>query len=138
MTASVIGQHCTIGAGAIISHSYIFDNTVIGAGVVVERSIIGSDVHIGDRSSVEQGCLVGDGVILGRNAKLRSFERLSVKMDSQDDESDEDSEEEEAESLEGKNSLLFYAYIFTVIYRASSYTWSKFECENLAPRQAKG
>jgi translation initiation factor eIF-2B subunit epsilon len=79
-----------------ISHAYIFDDTHIDAGTVVEHSIIGSGVKIAEDCTIKRGALVGDGVILGKGAHLRPFERVSRKRgQSEDEESDDEWEEVE-------------------------------------------
>ncbi|KAK2466994.1 hypothetical protein APHAL10511_001252 [Amanita phalloides] len=100
--ASVIGRGCTIGPGTVINNSYIFDNTQIGSNCVIERSIIGSNVHIKNDSNVPKGCLIADSVVLGPNAKLEPFNRLSARRGSlkgvplDDEEYDSDVAEVEA------------------------------------------
>lgn len=124
VSASVVGQHCTIGAGAVISQSYIFDGTVIGAGVHVEKSIVGANVRIGDKSAVQRGCLVGDGVVLGRNASLRPFEKVSVKLEGEDNDSDEDSDAEEADSVDGEAATsTSRSTLMSAVHRAKAYSW---------------
>ncbi|KAI1794494.1 nucleotide-diphospho-sugar transferase [Ganoderma leucocontextum] len=118
--SSVIGQRCTIGPGAVLRDAYIFDDTHIGTGAVVEGSIIGARVRLGDGARVPRGCLVADGVVIGANAKLRKFERVSKKRearlpsegngsDGDDEESDSELEEieahqEDAAHIVGKDS----------------------------------
>ena len=79
MYASVIGQRCTIGPGAVLRDAYIFDDTTVGAGCVVEGSIVGTRVSLGDNARVPRGCLIADGVVIGAGAKLRNFERVSKR-----------------------------------------------------------
>ncbi|KAI9065143.1 nucleotide-diphospho-sugar transferase [Trametes sanguinea] len=95
--ASVIGQRCTIGPGAVLRNAYIFDDTHIGAGCVVEGSIVGARVRLGDRCSVPRGCLIADGVVIGEGAKLRKFERVSRKREALKAEHPEDADEEDEE-----------------------------------------
>lgn len=104
----MIGQNCNIGAGTIIKNSYIFENTIIGARCVVERSIIGAGVVVKDGSHVPLGCLIAEGVVIGPDAMLDPYERLSVKRneiigaggfgDGIDDNDDDDSDIEEVEA----------------------------------------
>ncbi|KAF9567546.1 nucleotide-diphospho-sugar transferase [Agrocybe pediades] len=100
VNASVIGQRCTIGAGSTVTSSYIFDSAVIGANCTVERSIIGAGVVIKDGSHIPRGCLIADDVVIGPNAVLQPFERLSAPRDDADVEVEEDgdSDIEEVES----------------------------------------
>ena len=98
--ASVIGQRCTIGPGAVLRDAYIFDDTHVGAGAVVEGSIIGARVTLGDGARVPRGCLIADGVAIGANAKLRKFERVSKKREerSQNEGDGSDGDDEESDS----------------------------------------
>ena len=107
----MVGQNCTIGAGSIIKNSYIFENTIIGARCVVEKSIIGAGVMVKDGSHVPLGCLIAEGVVIGPDAMLDPYERLSVKRNEvigagrgdkdkvDDDDDDSDIEEVEASGL---------------------------------------
>ncbi|KAJ7452519.1 nucleotide-diphospho-sugar transferase [Mycena galericulata] len=110
ITGSVIGQNCIIGAGTIIDGSYIFDGTVIGPQCVVKRSIIGAGVTIKEKTRIEKGCLVGDGVMVGPLAVLDPFERLSKRRDQtalaeEEEEDDSDIDEIEA-NQDGASSIL--------------------------------
>ncbi|KAJ4488105.1 nucleotide-diphospho-sugar transferase, partial [Lentinula aciculospora] len=111
--SSVVGQNCFIGAGAIVDNSYIFSGTTIGPGCVIERSIIGSDVNIKENTQIDKGSLVSDGVIIGPNAHLEAFGRLSKKRgsetvvneDGEDEDEYADSEEEEVEAAQDSIEL---------------------------------
>ena len=76
---------------------------------MIEESIIGENVKIGDGSRIERGCLVADGVVLGKNARLGPFDRVSKKREIEgkatkgkehEDEDDDEEEEEEDSELE--------------------------------------
>ncbi|EPT06121.1 hypothetical protein FOMPIDRAFT_1044583 [Fomitopsis schrenkii] len=95
ISGSVIGQRCKIGPGAVLKGAYIFDDTEIEAGALVENSIVGSGVRIGEGSTVRTGCLVADGVVLGKNARLARFDRVSRRRDLVDGESTDGEEDEE-------------------------------------------
>ncbi|KAG1803652.1 nucleotide-diphospho-sugar transferase [Suillus plorans] len=103
VTASVLGQRCIVGAGSIVRNSYLFDGAVIGPNCVVEHSIIGSGVHIKERTHVERGCLIADGVVVGPQAKLAPFSRLSKRRQDSDEEDEEfeDAEEHFEEEEDG-------------------------------------
>lgn len=103
ISGSVIGQRCKIGPGAVLKGAYIFDDTEIGAGALVENSIVGSGVWIGESSIVRTGCLIADGVVLGKNARLVRFDRVSRRRDLVDGEStDGEEDEEEWEMVEAR------------------------------------
>lgn len=106
IVASVIGQNCRIGAGSTVRNSYLFEGAVIGEGCTVERSIIGADVQIKDRTHVARGCLIGDGVVVGPDAVLQSFERLSKRRSADDVAADEDDDDSDIEEVEASAYLL--------------------------------
>lgn len=93
---SVIGENCTIGVEAVIKDSYIWDGAIIEDKCVVEQSIIGSGVCVKSGSKIRRGCLVADGVIMGPNADLKPFTRVSPKLDEELEEGN-DSELEDME-----------------------------------------
>ncbi|KIY68593.1 nucleotide-diphospho-sugar transferase [Cylindrobasidium torrendii FP15055 ss-10] len=97
ITSSVIGQDCIIGAGSVIVDSYLFDGVVVGPECVIEKSIIGERVVIKDSCHIPRGCLVGDDVVVGPEAQLEPFDRLS-KRRGEDDDDEEDSDVEELEA----------------------------------------
>ncbi|PPQ70755.1 hypothetical protein CVT25_000076 [Psilocybe cyanescens] len=104
--ASVVGEKCTIGAGSIIRNSYLFENVAIGANCHVEQSIIGAGVQIKEGSRIPKGCLIADGVIIGPNATLEPFERLSVKRNKADIEADEDGDDSDVEEVEASQDSI--------------------------------
>ena len=109
ISGSVIGQRCKIGPGAVLKGAYIFDDTEIGAGALVENSIVGSGVRIGEGSTIRTGCLIADGVILGKNARLARFDRVSRRRDLVDGEStDGEEDEEEWEMVEARMCFVLF------------------------------
>ncbi|KLO12608.1 nucleotide-diphospho-sugar transferase [Schizopora paradoxa] len=99
---SVLGPRCTVGAGAVVSDSYLWEGVVVEAGAVVESSILGKGVVVKKGSMVERGCLVGDGVVLGPEASLAEFSRVSrrgLRAEVADDE-DEDEDDDDAVDFE--------------------------------------
>ena len=60
---NIIGDHCHIRKGAIISNSAIGNNCEIKAGAVIRNSVIWNDTTIGIRSELSQ-CVVGNKCML--------------------------------------------------------------------------
>ncbi|KAG8217822.1 hypothetical protein J3R82DRAFT_5987 [Butyriboletus roseoflavus] len=109
VVASVLGQRCVIGAGSIVRNSYLFDGVVVGPNCVIEYSIVGAGVQIKETSRVERGCLIGDKVTIGPQARMEPFQKLSKKCqddheeddnEEEDDDDDDDDEEEEEEEAD--------------------------------------
>src|SRR5664279_3809146 len=72
---TTIGRGVTVGAGASIDGSVIFDGAVIGAGVNIARSVVGAGARIGDRAVVSDA-VVGDGAEIGSRCELLSGIRV--------------------------------------------------------------
>ncbi|KZT11243.1 nucleotide-diphospho-sugar transferase [Laetiporus sulphureus 93-53] len=104
VSASVIGERCTIGPGAVLRGAYVFNDTHIGAGTHVEESIIGANVRIGEDSTIHTGCLIADDVVLGKNARLDKFERVSKRREVSGDDADDEEDDEEWERVEAHQS----------------------------------
>lgn len=102
--SSVLGQRCTIGAGSVIRNSYLFDEVVVGPNCAIEYSILAAGVQVKDGSRIEKGCLIADGVVIGPQARLKPFERLSRRLleKKHDHEQEEDGGEENEGEGEGE------------------------------------
>ncbi|KAI6117666.1 nucleotide-diphospho-sugar transferase [Pisolithus croceorrhizus] len=101
ISASIFGQRCTIGAGSVILNSYLFDGVVVGPNCTIEFSILAAGVQVKEGSRIEKGCLLADGVVIGPQARLQPFERLSRRHlgteHNEEDEGEEDDEDEDDE-----------------------------------------
>ena len=58
---------------------------------------------IKDGSRVERGCLIGDGVVIGPDARLQPFDRLSRRLQDVDEDGDEERDESETEGESEEN-----------------------------------
>ena len=63
-------------------------------------------MHIGEKTTIARGCLVGDGVILGAQARLGEFDRVSKRRDEGDEDEDGEEEDEDEEDEESEDSEL--------------------------------
>jgi translation initiation factor eIF-2B subunit epsilon len=105
----------------MIRNSYIFDNTVIGPNCVIDQSIIGANVNVREGTTIEKGCLVADGVVVGPKAVLQAFDRVSRKkentsiseVDTDGDVSEEDDEDSELGDID-QGKLFFVQQIHDV------------------------
>lgn len=85
----------------MVRNSYLFDGVVVGPNCTIEYSIIGSGVQIKERTRVERGCLIADGVVVGPQARLAPFSRLSKRRLEDDEDNNADQEQEDEEDEEG-------------------------------------
>jgi translation initiation factor eIF-2B subunit epsilon len=60
-----------VGDRTQIDDSYIFDHVTIGSNTKIKNSIIGSHVTIKSDCVIEEGCLLGNGVVIGDGTELR-------------------------------------------------------------------
>jgi mannose-1-phosphate guanylyltransferase len=72
---STIGAGCTIGAGAVVAGSVVFDSATIGAGAVVRDSVVGAGASVGADATL-QDCVIGDRAHIGARVELRAGARV--------------------------------------------------------------
>lgn len=57
----------------------LWDGVIIDAGVTINQCILGERVHVKENTTIEKGCLIADGVVLGPNAHITPFTRVSAR-----------------------------------------------------------
>lgn len=72
---STVGAHSSIGAGAVIDGSVLFDGVVVGSGAVARRSVIGFGASIGAGAVIEDA-VIGDRVRIGARVELLAGARV--------------------------------------------------------------
>lgn len=77
--ASVIGHAVTIGSGAIVEDSHVWDHVTIEAGAKVVQSILAKNVVIKRGAVVSRGCLIGEGCVIGENVVLPEYTRITLQ-----------------------------------------------------------
>lgn len=75
---SVIGKNCKIGEKCKLEGCYLFDNCTIGDEVTVLRSILADNVTVHAGATVQPGCVLSFGVVIGKSHKVPSYTRLSL------------------------------------------------------------
>ena len=60
----------TVGAGARVDGSMLFDGAVIAPGAVVEQSVVGAGARI-DEGATLRDTVVGDRAVVGAHCELR-------------------------------------------------------------------
>lgn len=72
---AVIGAGCSIGPGAVVERSVLWDGVTVGPNAVVRDSILASGVHVGPGALLE-GAIVAHGASVAPGARLQ---RVSVE-----------------------------------------------------------
>ncbi|KAK3871718.1 hypothetical protein Pcinc_023149 [Petrolisthes cinctipes] len=70
LTASVVGDHCTLADGVIANAAFIMNNVQIKSGCELSHCYIGDDVVLEKGVVVSSGCVVGPGVRLGPDVTI--------------------------------------------------------------------
>ncbi|KAJ1925397.1 translation initiation factor eIF-2B epsilon subunit, GEF [Tieghemiomyces parasiticus] len=78
---STLGRGCVVGDHAHVTGAYLLDHVTVADHCRVERSILGRNVNVLSGCTVGTGCLLGDGVIVGPDAHLPPFTRLTRALD---------------------------------------------------------
>ncbi len=58
----VLGKGCSIGSGAIVRESVLWERVSVGAGALIEEAIVASGVTIGPKAHVAKGSVIGHDV----------------------------------------------------------------------------
>jgi mannose-1-phosphate guanylyltransferase len=72
----VLGRSCSIGAGALVRESVLWDRVSVGAGAIIEEAIVASGVTIGAEARVPRGCVIGHDVTIDPGAVLEPGTRV--------------------------------------------------------------
>jgi NDP-sugar pyrophosphorylase family protein len=72
----VLGKGCSVGAGAIIRESVLWERVSIGAEAVIEEAIIASGVTVGPKARIAKGSVIGHHVSIEPGTVLEPGARL--------------------------------------------------------------
>lgn len=75
----VLGRRCTVGTGARIVNSYIWDGAEIGDHVTVDGAVVAAGAVLRAGLHVGAGAVVGPGVVIGENQTVAPGTRLTVE-----------------------------------------------------------
>jgi mannose-1-phosphate guanylyltransferase len=73
---TVLGRDVTVGSGAHIDASVVLDGCRVGAGSRIREAILGAGVEIGERCHIDDGVVLGEGVIVGDGNTLSAGMRI--------------------------------------------------------------
>lgn len=106
VSGSVLGARCVIGQGAVVTDSILWDGVKVEAGAIVQGSVLGRGVTVLKGSKIEKGCLIADEVVLGPNAKLKRFTRVSRRREANEEAGEDDEDEDDLDEIESSMNLL--------------------------------
>jgi len=75
---AVLGAGCSIGAGAIVRNSVLWDAVTVEEGASIDGAIVASRALIGAGSTVRPGSVIGHGVIVSSGSELGENARVSA------------------------------------------------------------
>ena len=104
---STIGHNCRIGDNVKIEGAYIWDDVVIESDSTVQQAIVCDRAVVKRNVTIEPGCILSYGVVVGPDFIVASGSRLTLKHPSEtaifssdwDDEPSEEEKEEEEEEV---------------------------------------
>jgi NDP-sugar pyrophosphorylase family protein len=77
----VLGKGCSIGAGAAVRESVLWERVSVGADAIIEEAIIASGATIGPKAHVAKGSVIGHDVIVEPGAVLEPGARLGSQAE---------------------------------------------------------
>jgi NDP-sugar pyrophosphorylase family protein len=77
----VLGKGCSVGAGATIRESVLWERVSVGAEAVIEEAIIASGVTVGPKAHVAKGSVIGHDVSIEPGAVLQPGARLGPQVE---------------------------------------------------------
>ena len=77
----VLGRGCSIGAGAAVRESVLWERVSVGAGAVIEEAILASGVTIGPQAHVGKGSVIGHDVSVEPGATVEPGARLGAPLE---------------------------------------------------------
>jgi mannose-1-phosphate guanylyltransferase len=73
---SVLGPHCSVGAGSAVERSVLHERVSVGSGCTIREAVLGDGVQVGDNAEIEPGAMLGSGVIVEAGELVESNARL--------------------------------------------------------------
>jgi mannose-1-phosphate guanylyltransferase len=73
---SVLGPHCIVGADSSVERSVLYERVSVGASCTIREAVLGDGVRVGDEAEIEQGAILGSGVIVEPGGVVDAHARL--------------------------------------------------------------
>lgn len=74
---SVLGEWCTVEAGARVARSVLHRGVTVGAGAVIEHAVLADGVTVGPRARLGPGAVVGSGARVAGGAHVPAGARIA-------------------------------------------------------------
>ncbi len=72
----VFGRGCSVGAGAVIHESVLWERVSVGPGTRIEEAIVASGATIGPEVRIEKGTVIGHDVTIEPGQVLKAGSRV--------------------------------------------------------------
>jgi mannose-1-phosphate guanylyltransferase len=66
----VLGARCRVEEGAVVEGAVVWQDCQIGRGARLRNCLIACRCHIGEDSEIQDNCVLGDDVLVGKGSKL--------------------------------------------------------------------
>lgn len=76
LTNCVIGDGCTIGAGAVLDGAVLWNDVNIGDFVEITHAVVCNDTTIGSNASIGENVIIAEECVIGNDARLVSGVKL--------------------------------------------------------------
>ena len=74
---SVLGRHCSVGAGATVERSVLHDGVLVGPDAAVIESVLAEGVRVGEGARLGPGAVVGSGATVDAGAVVDHGARVA-------------------------------------------------------------
>jgi mannose-1-phosphate guanylyltransferase len=73
---SVLGPHCSVGAGSTVERSVLHSRVTVGSGCTIREAVLSDGVHVGDGAEIEPGAMLGAEVVVEAGEVVEANARL--------------------------------------------------------------
>lgn len=73
---SVLGPHCSVGIDSAVERSVLHERVAVGSGCTIREAVLGEGVQVGDRAEIEEGAMLGSGVVVEAGEVVEANARL--------------------------------------------------------------
>lgn len=78
---AVVGEHCSVGAGAVVDRSVLHGGVSVGADAVLRECIVGEGAIVGSEARLERGAVIGAGAEVDAGAVVAAGARVPAETD---------------------------------------------------------